>query len=65
LVSAITRFVKGDELVRLEDEDYRAQVGQAAAAVDAAKAVENNRRQRVLQDARIQRAVAGVDHGTG
>jgi membrane fusion protein (multidrug efflux system) len=53
---------KGDELVRLEDDDYRAQVAQAAAAVDAAKAaLENNRRQRDLQDARIQRAVAGID----
>ena len=53
---------KGDELVRLEDEDYRAQVAQAAAAVDAARAaVENNRRQRDLQDARIQRALAGID----
>jgi membrane fusion protein (multidrug efflux system) len=53
---------KGDELVRLEDEDYRAQVAQAAAAVEAARAaLENNRRQRDLQDARIQRAVAGID----
>ena len=53
---------KGDELVLLEDEDYRAQVAQAAAAVEAAKAaLENNRRQRALQDSRIQRAAAGVD----
>jgi membrane fusion protein (multidrug efflux system) len=53
---------KGDELLLLEDEDYRAQVAQAAAAVDAAKAaLENNRRQRDLQDARIQRASAGID----
>jgi membrane fusion protein (multidrug efflux system) len=53
---------KGDELVRLEDDDYRAQVAQAEAAVEAAKAaLENNRRQRELQDARIQRARAGVD----
>jgi membrane fusion protein, multidrug efflux system len=53
---------KGDELVRLEDADYRAQVAQAAAAVDAAKAsLENNRRQRELQDSRIQRALAGID----
>src|SRR5262245_58949243 len=56
------RVRKGDELVRLEDDDYRAQVAQAVAAVDAAKAaLENNRRQRDLQDARIQRASAGVD----
>lgn len=53
---------KGDELVRLDDADYQAQVAQAAAAVDAAKAaIENNRRQRNLQDARIERALAGID----
>src|SRR5215510_7917652 len=53
---------KGDELVLLADDDYRAQVSQAVAAIDAAKAaLENNRRQRHLQDARIERARAGVD----
>src|SRR5262249_43023103 len=53
---------KGDQLVLLEDGDYRALVAQATAAVEAAKAaIENNRRQRQLQDARIQRALAGVD----
>src|SRR4029079_9315908 len=53
---------KGDELVGLEDEDYKAQVAQATAAVDAARAaLANNRRQRDLQDARIQRALAGID----
>jgi membrane fusion protein (multidrug efflux system) len=53
---------KGDELVRLADDDYRAQVAQARAAVEAAKAaLENNRRQRELQDARIERAEAGID----
>jgi len=53
---------RGAELVRLEDEDYRAQVAQAAAAVEAAKAaLENNRRQRALQEARIDRALAGID----
>jgi membrane fusion protein (multidrug efflux system) len=52
----------GDELVRLEDADYQAQVAQAVAAVEASKAaLENNRRQRDLQDARIQRALAGID----
>src|SRR4029079_13452519 len=61
-VSDYQQVRKGDELVRLEDEDYRAQVAQATAAVDAAKAaLENNRRQRDLQDARIQRALAGID----
>src|SRR4029453_10651336 len=53
---------KGGELVRLEDDDYRAQVVQASAAVEAAKAaLENNRRQRELQDTRIARAEAGID----
>jgi membrane fusion protein (multidrug efflux system) len=53
---------KGDELVVLADDDYRAQVSQALAAVEAAKAaLENNRRQRELQDTRIQRALAGID----
>ena len=53
---------KGAELVLLEDEDYRAQVAQATAAVDAAKAaIENNRRQRALQEARIERALSGID----
>ena len=53
---------KGDLLVQLEDDDYSAQVAQATAAVEAAKAaIENNRRQRELQDARIARALAGVD----
>ena len=48
---------KGDELVLLADDDYRAQVAQAIAGVEAAKAaLENNRRQRDLQDARIERA---------
>ena len=53
---------KGDELVLLADDDYRAQVAQALAAIEAAKAaLENNRRQRALQEARIDRAVAGID----
>jgi membrane fusion protein (multidrug efflux system) len=53
---------KGDLLVQLEDEDYNAQVSQAVAAVEAAKAaIENNRRQRDLEDTRIDRAQAGVE----
>src|SRR5947208_1292458 len=52
----------GDVLVQLEDQDFKAQVSQATAAVEAAKAaIENNRRQRELQDSKIQRAVAGID----
>ena len=53
---------KGDLLVQLDDDDYKAQMAQAAAAVEAAKgAIENNRRQRQLQDAKIERALAGID----
>jgi membrane fusion protein, multidrug efflux system len=53
---------KGDVLVQLDDDDYKAQVAQAVAGVEAAKAaLENNRRQRELQDAKIDRALAGID----
>ena len=53
---------RGDVLVQLEDQDFKAQVAQATAAVEAAKAaIEYNRRQRELQDSKIQRAVAGID----
>src|SRR5271155_1654657 len=53
---------KGDLIVELQDDDYRAQVDQASAAVAAARAaIENNRRQRQLQDARIGKALAGID----
>src|SRR6202158_6581168 len=55
---------KGDVLLRLEDEDYKAQLAQAEAAVEAAKAaIENNRRQSSLQDSRIERGAAGIDKG--
>ena len=61
-VNDYQRVRKGDELVVLADDDFRAQVAQAAAAVQAAKAaLENNHRQRDLQDARIERARAGID----
>ena len=60
-VSDYQQVRKGDLLVELEDDDYRAQVGQANAAVAAAKAaIENNRRQKQLQQAKIDRAFAGV-----
>ena len=53
---------KGDLIVELQDDDYRAQVDQAKAGVEAARAaIENNRRQRELQDARISKALAGID----
>jgi membrane fusion protein (multidrug efflux system) len=70
-VSAIVRAVnvadyqqvhKGDLLVELQDDDYRAQVDQAKAAVEAARAgIEENLRQRQLQDTRIAKALAGID----
>jgi len=64
-VNDYQRVQKGDELVVLADDDFRAQVSQALAAVEAAKAaLENNRRQRDLQDSRIERALAGVDQAT-
>ena len=70
-VAAIVRAVdvadyqqvhKGDLLVELQDDDYRAQVDQAKAAVEAARAgIEENLRQRQLQDTRIAKALAGID----
>jgi membrane fusion protein (multidrug efflux system) len=70
-VSAIVRAVnvadyqqvhKGDLLVELQDDDYQAQVDQAKAAVEAARAgIQENLRQRQLQDARIDKALAGID----
>jgi membrane fusion protein, multidrug efflux system len=61
-VSDFQQVHKGDLIAELEDNDYLAQVAQANAAVEAAKAaIENNRRQRELQDSRISRALAGID----
>jgi membrane fusion protein (multidrug efflux system) len=70
-VAAIVRAVdvadyqpvhKGDLLVELQDDDYRAQADQAKAAVEAARAgIEENLRQRQLQDTRIAKALAGID----
>jgi membrane fusion protein (multidrug efflux system) len=53
---------QGDLLFELQDDDYRAQVDQAKAAVEAARAsIEENLRQRELQDTRIAKAIAGID----
>ncbi len=61
-VSDYQQVHKGDLLVELQDDDYQAQVAQATAAVEAAKAaIENNVRQRDLQDSKIDRALAGID----
>ena len=46
-VSDFQRVHAGDLLVELQDDDYQAQLAQASAAVEAAKAaIENNHRQR-------------------
>ena len=61
-VSDYEQVHKGELLVELQDNDFQAQVEQASAAVEAAKAaIEDNVRQRELQDARIQKALAGID----
>jgi membrane fusion protein (multidrug efflux system) len=53
---------RGDLLVGLDDDDYRAQVAQATAAIEGAKAaIENNHRQKQLQQTKIDRALAGVE----
>ena len=52
----------GDLLVQIKDDDYRAQVEQSEAAVEAAQAaLENNARQKALQESRIAQAGAGVE----
>lgn len=61
-ISDYQQVHKGDLLVELQDDDYQAQLAQASAAVEAARAaIENNRRQRELQDSKIERALAGID----
>jgi len=61
-VEDFQRVHKGDLIIELQDEDYHAQVDQASAGVAAARAaMENNRRQRELQDSRIAKALAGID----
>ena len=60
-VSDFQTVRQGELLVQLDDDDYPAQVAQASAAVAAGKAaIENNRRQKQLQQAKIDRALAGV-----
>jgi membrane fusion protein (multidrug efflux system) len=51
----------GDLLARLQDDDFRAQVAQAEAALQAGDgALLNNQRQKELQDARIQQAQTAI-----
>jgi membrane fusion protein (multidrug efflux system) len=59
-VSDFQTVHQGDLLVQLDDDDYQAHIAEASAAVAAAKAaIENNRRQKLLQQAKIDRALAG------
>jgi membrane fusion protein (multidrug efflux system) len=51
----------GDLLVRLRDEDFRAQVDQADAAVHASEStLINNQRQKELQDVRVRESATGI-----
>ena len=61
-VSDYQKVRGGDLLVELQDDDYQAQLAQATAAVEAGKAaIENNRKQRELQDSRIDKALEGIN----
>jgi membrane fusion protein (multidrug efflux system) len=61
MVSDYQRVKAGDLIARLQDDDYKAQVEQAEASVLAATdAIENNHRQKQLQDARIAQADTGI-----
>jgi len=52
----------GDLLVQLKDDDFQAQVAQAEAGVAAANAaIENNQREKQLQRAKVDRALAGAE----
>lgn len=60
-ISDFQHVKAGELLVQLDDDDYKAQVAQASAAVEAAKAaIEDNYRQIQLQNARIDQALVGV-----
>ena len=60
-VSDYQEVKAGDLLLELRDDDFRAQVQQAEAAVAAGEdALINNQRQKELQEARIDQAVQGI-----
>src|SRR5215471_18325560 len=60
-VSDYQRVRAGDLLVQLRDDDFRAQVRQAEAAMLSARdAIIQNQRQRELQDAHIAQAEQGI-----
>lgn len=61
MVNDYQRVKAGDLIARLQDDDFKAQVEQAKASVLAATdAIENNHRQKQLQDARIVQADTGI-----
>ena len=60
-VSDYQEVKAGQLLIQLRDDDFRAQVHQAEAAVAAGEAaLINNQRQKLLQDARIAQAGEGI-----
>jgi len=61
-VTDYQRVKAGDLLVQLKDDDFKAQVAQAQAGVAAAQAaLQNNAKQKELQNARILQAQAGTE----
>src|SRR5262249_27852306 len=61
-VADYQRVKAGDLLVQLKDDDFKAQVVQANAGVAAAyAALENNAKQKELQEAKIMQARAGLE----
>jgi membrane fusion protein (multidrug efflux system) len=65
MVNDYQRVKAGDLIARLQDDDYKAQVEQAKASVLAGtEAIENNHRQKQLQDARIAQAETGISAAT-
>src|SRR5215813_260554 len=64
-VADYQRVKAGDLLVQLKDDDFKAQVAQAQAGVEAARAaLENNAKQKELQVSRIMEAQAGTQAAT-
>src|SRR5689334_23574318 len=60
-VADYQRVKAGDLLVQLKDDDFKAQVAQSEAGVAAAQAaLENNAKQKDLQNSRITQAQAGT-----
>src|SRR5215831_14975634 len=64
-VADYQRVKAGDLLVQLKDDDFKAQVAQSEAGVAAAQAaLENNAKQKDLQNSRIIQAQAGIQAAT-